>query len=130
MAEAKRAITVLREVSQFAMELFVKGEEEPRAAGRREAADLCGEGAAVHADEVPVRQAALEALFKSTGGADCTNKTGWMTDAELGDWHGVEVTKKLELHENGVWQALSPTRDIQQLFGFAGTITPNTNQSK
>jgi hypothetical protein len=52
-----------------------------------------------------------------------------MTDAELGDWHGVEVTK-LELHENGVWQALSPTRDIQQLFGFAGTITPNINQSK
>ena len=34
---------------------------------------------------------ALEALFKSTGGADWAEKEGWMTDAELGEWHGVTV---------------------------------------
>jgi hypothetical protein len=60
-----------------------------------------------------------------------------MTDAELGDWHCVEVNAeggvtKLELHENGVWQALSPTRDISSCLGLPvhRTITPNINQSK
>jgi hypothetical protein len=61
---------------------------------------------------------ALEALFKSTGGADWTDKGGWMTDAELGDWHGVTVDEegrviKLELETNGLAGPLPS--DIQQL---------------
>ena len=34
---------------------------------------------------------ALEALFKSCGGAGWKKKVGWMTDAALGEWYGVEV---------------------------------------
>jgi hypothetical protein len=61
---------------------------------------------------------ALEAFFKSTGGADWTEKEGWMTDAELGDWHGVEVDEegrviKLDLQNNGLAGPLPS--DMQQL---------------
>ena len=61
---------------------------------------------------------ALESFFKSTGGAGWYNKEGWMTDAELGDWHGVTVdaegrVTKLELCDNGLAGPL-PT-DMQQL---------------
>jgi hypothetical protein len=61
---------------------------------------------------------ALEAFFKSTGGADWKEKGGWMTDAELGDWHGVEVDEegrviKLELGDNGLAGPLPS--DMQQL---------------
>jgi hypothetical protein len=34
---------------------------------------------------------ALEALFKSCGGAGWKRKGGWMTEAELGEWDGVAV---------------------------------------
>ena len=34
---------------------------------------------------------ALEALFKSCGGAGWERKGGWMTDAGLGEWDGVTV---------------------------------------
>ena len=33
----------------------------------------------------------LEALYDATGGPDWTHNENWMTDAPLGDWHGVEV---------------------------------------
>ena len=57
-------------------------------------------------------------MFKTTGGANWTNKTGWMTDAELGDWHGVEVDEEgrvthLDLRENGLAGPLPS--DMQQL---------------
>ncbi len=34
---------------------------------------------------------ALEALWEGTGGADWVQSENWLTDAPLGDWHGVEV---------------------------------------
>ena len=34
---------------------------------------------------------ALEALFRSTGGENWTNRTNWASDAELSTWHGVIV---------------------------------------
>ena len=34
-------------------------------------------------------RAALEALYNATGGPSWTNSTGWLTDAPVGDWHGV-----------------------------------------
>jgi hypothetical protein len=116
VAEAKRAIGVLREVAHFAMELFVEGEEEP----------LDDEKRLNSADKVPLfmlpkeasDRLALEALFKSCGGADWKRKGGWMTDADLGEWQGVTVdvegrVVKLHLYENNVAGALPG--GIQQL---------------
>jgi hypothetical protein len=116
VAEAKHAIGVLRDVSRFAMELFVEGEEEPLDDERRLSA----------ADKVPLfmlpkeasDRLALEALFKSCGGADWTKQGGWMTEAELGDWEGVEVDAEgrvveLSLDYNNLAGALPS--EIQQL---------------
>ena len=36
-------------------------------------------------------RAMLEALYDATGGPDWTHNENWLTDAPLGDWHGVEV---------------------------------------
>ena len=89
VAEMKRAIGALREVPHYAMELFVEGKEEP----------LDDEKRLVSAEKVPLfmlpkqvsDRLALEALYKSCGGADWKRKGGWMTDAGLGEWHGVTV---------------------------------------
>jgi hypothetical protein len=116
VAALKREIGVLREVPCFTMELFVKDVEEPlddakplRAVGRAPLFLLLKPAS---------DRLALEAFFKSTGGADWAEKEGWMTDAELGDWHGVTVDAegrviKLDLHENGLAGPLPS--DIQQL---------------
>jgi hypothetical protein len=116
VAALKREIGVLREVPCFTMELFVKDVEEPLA----DAKPLRS------VDRAPLflllkpasDRLALEALFKSTGGTGWAEKGGWMTDAELGDWHGVEVDEKgrvirLDLEENGLAGPLPS--DIQQL---------------
>ena len=36
-------------------------------------------------------RAVLETLYRSLGGPDWNRSTGWLTDAPLGDWHGVWV---------------------------------------
>ena len=36
-------------------------------------------------------RAALEALYRSAGGDGWTNSEGWLTDAAIGDWHGVST---------------------------------------
>jgi Leucine-rich repeat (LRR) protein len=89
VAEMKRAIGALREVPHYAMELFVEGKEEP----------LDDEKRLLSAEKVPLfmlpkqvsDRLALEALYKSCGGADWEEKGGWMTDAGLGEWFGVDV---------------------------------------
>ena len=109
VAEMKRAIGALREVAHYAMELFVEGKEEP----------LDDEKRLVSAEKVPLfmlpkqvsDRLALEALYKSCGGADWERKGGWMTDAGLGEWKGVTVdaegrVTKLDLQNNG-WSARS-----------------------
>jgi hypothetical protein len=116
VAELKRAIGALREVPCFTMELFLKDVED--------ALD----------DEKPLRslargplflllkpasdRLALEALFKSAGGSGWEEKGGWMTDADLGEWHGVTVDEEgrvteLELGGNGLGGRLMGS--IQQL---------------
>jgi hypothetical protein len=60
----------------------------------------------------------LEALYKSCGGADWTGKDGWMTEAELGEWYGVEVDAEgrvveLRMYGNNLAGALPS--EIQQL---------------
>jgi hypothetical protein len=85
----KRAIGALREVPHYAMELFVEGKEEP----------LDDEKRLLSAEKVPLfmlpkqvsDRLALEALYKSCGGAGWKWKRGWMTDAGLGEWFGVTV---------------------------------------
>jgi hypothetical protein len=115
-AEMKLAIARLREVAHFSFELFVKGEEGPLDDERRLSA----------ANKVPLfmlqkevsDRLALEALFKSCGGAGWHGKAGWMTDAALGEWYGVEVDEegrvvKLDLADNNLAGPLPS--EIQQL---------------
>jgi hypothetical protein len=98
------------------MELFVEGEEEPLDDERRLSA----------AEKVPLfmlpkdasDRLALEALYKSCGGADWNRKGGWMTEAELGEWQGVKVDEEgrvveLDLYYNNLAGALPS--EIQQL---------------
>ena len=119
VAEAKRAIGVLREVSRFAMELFVEDEEEPLDDERRLSA----------ADKVPLfmlpkeasDRLALEVLYKSCGGAGWTRKGGWMTEAGLGEWKGVTVDEegrvtKLNLGFNNLVDPLPS--ELQQLLAL------------
>ena len=52
-------------------------------------------------------RATLDALYDATGGADWLTDTNWLTDAPLGDWHGVTVDEEgrvtaLELSGNGL----------------------------
>jgi hypothetical protein len=116
VAEIKRAIAKLREVPCFTMELFVKDVEEPLDDERR--VGLADRVPLFLLTKCPSDRLALEAFFKSTGGAGWINKAGWMTDAELGDWHGVTVNAEgrvthLQLEENGLAGPLPS--DMQQL---------------
>ena len=116
VAEAKRVISRLREVSQYAMELFVEGKEEP----------LDDEKRLTLAEKVPLfmlpkdasDRGALVALFKSCGGEDWKHNDGWMTDADLGEWWGVTVDAegrviRLDLTRNNLAGPLP--RELQQL---------------
>jgi hypothetical protein len=98
------------------MELFVEGKEEP----------LDDEKRLLSAEKVPLfmlpkqvsDRLALEALFKSCGGAGWEQKGGWMTDAGLGEWEGVTVdaegrVTKLDLHNNNLAGPLPS--ELQQL---------------
>jgi hypothetical protein len=127
VAEAKRAIGAQREVSRFAMELFVKGREEP----------LEDEARLRSAEKVPLfmlpkpasDRLALEALYKSCGGAGWKQKKGWMTDAELGKWEGVTVDAEgrvieLVLESNNLAGPLPS--EIQQLSALQ-TLRLNRN---
>lgn len=71
---------------------------------------------AVEAMEHPDR-AALAALYNATDGPNWTDNGGWLTDAPLGEWYGVEwhgVTVSdgrvvgLNLHENGLTGSIPP----------------------
>ncbi len=62
--------------------------------------------------EVAVRlpgsdRAALEALYHATGGDDWRENANWLTDAPLGEWHGIQVfengrVRYLELPDNNL----------------------------
>ena len=52
-------------------------------------------------------RATLVALYNATGGPSWTDNTNWLTDAPIGEWHGVTTgnggrVTELELHENGL----------------------------
>lgn len=52
-------------------------------------------------------RAALVAFYEATGGRNWTNRDNWLTDAPLGEWHGVETDSTgrvttLDLQDNGL----------------------------
>ena len=52
-------------------------------------------------------RAVLVALYEATAGSDWTDSTGWLSDAPVGEWHGVTVdddglVTQLSLLENGL----------------------------
>ena len=58
-------------------------------------------------------RAALVALYEATAGENWANSTGWVTDAPLGEWHGVETSAegrvtRLMLDRNGLTGFLPP----------------------
>ena len=55
----------------------------------------------------------LEALYNATGGPNWINQDNWLTDAPLGDWHGVDTNPagrviKLDLERNRLAGPLPP----------------------
>ena len=69
-------------------------------------------------------RAALVALYNATGGADWTNNTNWLTDAPMGQWHGVTTNANgrvsgLDLQNNAlsgeIPAALGSLRNLEQL---------------
>jgi Leucine-rich repeat (LRR) protein len=99
----------------------VEGKEEP----------LDDEKRLLSAEKVPLfmlpkqvsDRLALEALYKSCGGAGWRNKGGWMTDAGLGEWHGVTVdaegrVTELNLGNNNLAGPLPS--ELQQLSALKG----------
>ena len=56
------------------------------------ASGLCGQPADVRAQgSAQTDRAALEAVYRATGGSGWANSTNWQTGAPLGDWYGVET---------------------------------------
>ena len=58
-------------------------------------------------------QAALTALYETTGGPDWTSRGNWGTDRPLGEWHGVSVDEQgrvtgLILTDNGLSGGFPP----------------------
>ncbi len=69
----------------------------------------------------PDDRQALVALYETTDGENWTNNTRWLSDAPIGEWHGVEVdddgfVTELQLHGNGLSGKMpSKLRYLQQL---------------
>ena len=116
VAELKREIGVLGEVPYFTMELFVKDIEEP----------LDDAKPLRSVDRAPLfmllkpasDRLALEALFKRCGGEGWEQKGCWMTNANLEQWHAVEVDDEgrvieLELIENNLVGIICPSEVLQ-----------------
>ena len=45
----------------------------------------------IDSHDLETDKAALIVLYNSTNGAEWRNKSGWLTDAPVGEWHGVTV---------------------------------------
>lgn len=68
-------------------------------------------------------RAALIAFYQATGGSNWKNKTNWLTDAPLDEWHGVDVdafgrVTAIRLDNNGLQGAIPP--EIKELTALKG----------
>ena len=78
-----------------------------------------------------VYRAALAALYDATDGSNWTNNDGWLTDAPLGEWHGVEVRDgrlvSLGLGKNGLKGSIPPElgnlASLEGLFLYDNDLT-------
>ena len=66
-------------------------------------------------------RAALEAFYHATGGAGWANDDNWLTDAPLGEWHGVNVDEagrvaEIDMYRNRLQGTLPP--EIGDLTGL------------
>ena len=84
---------------------------------------------------VETDRAALEAIYHATGGEHWTDSTNWLSDAPLGEWHGVSTdaagrVTELDLIENGlkgtIPEAIGGLASLETLYlgwnGLTGTI--------
>ena len=54
-------------------------------------------------------RAALVALYNATDGPNWTHSTNWLSDAPIGEWHGIDLTSGLgALGETPAWPASRP----------------------
>ena len=83
-----------------------------------------GSAAVTVVDPVDRDRAALVALYHVTNGPSWVNDDSWLTDAPLGDWHGVTTDASGQV----VWIDLSGTYDGEKRewvrYGLAGPIPP------
>ena len=108
------------------------------AVGDGQATITASAGAASGSAVVTVRQlvnldrAALVALYEATGGPNWVNSDNWLTDAPLGEWHGVSVDGQgrvtwLFLSENGLIGPVPPElgnlANLQQLYLWQNSLT-------
>ena len=76
------------------------------------------------ADPVAADRAVLVALYETTNGPNWVNNDGWLTDAPLGEWHGVSVDaggRVVGLNLPGRWD--SDSQDWIR-HGLEGSIPP------
>ncbi len=84
----------------------------------------------------PVRKVddrtALTALYEATDGPNWTQNEGWLTDAPLGSWHGVDTDESgrvvtLSLEANGLTGELPPElgnlANLEEIFLFDNELT-------
>ncbi len=72
----------------------------------------------------------LVALYDATGGPDWTERDNWLTEAELGEWHGVETDSSgrvtaLRLRNNGLAGPIPP--QLGHLSALRDLILSNNN---
>lgn len=82
-------------------------------AGVTAVADSFGVLVSVTVSDPSVDREALESLYHATGGDDWTNNAGWLTDAPLREWFGVNVgpngrVERLDLSDNGLTGPIPP----------------------
>ena len=67
---------------------------------------------------------ALEALFKNAGGPDWTEKGGWGTNTELGDWHKVRADAEGRVESSScstrtAWQAAASHANFSNCLAYS-----------
>ena len=84
-----------------------------RVSGESNTQNNCSNAVALTLSASHPDHAALVALFEATGGPNWTNNDNWLSDAPLGDWHGVQVDS-----EGRVWSLFLSANAL------AGSIPP------
>ena len=71
-------------------------------------------------------RAALVAFYEATDGPNWVNNAGWLTDAPLGDWYGVDADGRgrvVRLNLGGIW---NPEERRHEDNNLSGPSRPNS----